>query len=129
MSGRVAVYVDGFNLYHGLHAATGRKDLWLDLESLFGSSSFLAVGERLVVVHYFTARVRGEDAAGRQEVYLRALRAHGQHTEVHIGRFQERVISCRRCGAKPMRCRSCQTPGAHLRREGNRCQPGRPARG
>jgi hypothetical protein len=33
----VIAYVDGFNLYNGLHEATGRRDLWLDLESLLTS--------------------------------------------------------------------------------------------
>lgn len=28
---RVAAYIDGFNLYHGLKARLGRKYLWLDL--------------------------------------------------------------------------------------------------
>jgi hypothetical protein len=31
---RVAVFVDGFNLYHGMHEAFGRKYLWLDLQAL-----------------------------------------------------------------------------------------------
>jgi hypothetical protein len=31
---RIVAYVDGFNLYNGLHTATGRRDLWLNLESL-----------------------------------------------------------------------------------------------
>jgi hypothetical protein len=30
---RVAVYVDGFNLYFGLHERYGRKYLWLDLQA------------------------------------------------------------------------------------------------
>jgi hypothetical protein len=31
---RAAVYIDGFNLYHGLKAGHGRKYLWLDLEAV-----------------------------------------------------------------------------------------------
>ena len=31
---RTMVYVDGFNLYHGLRDLGGRKWLWLDLEAL-----------------------------------------------------------------------------------------------
>ena len=30
---RVRVYIDGFNLYYGMHPAHGRQYLWLDLES------------------------------------------------------------------------------------------------
>lgn len=31
---RVRMYVDGFNLYYGIHAAYGRQYPWLDLRSL-----------------------------------------------------------------------------------------------
>jgi hypothetical protein len=31
---RVAVYIDGFNLYFGLRAKSDRKYLWLDLQAL-----------------------------------------------------------------------------------------------
>jgi hypothetical protein len=27
---RVRVYIDGFNLYHGMHTVFGRQYLWLD---------------------------------------------------------------------------------------------------
>lgn len=30
----VIAYVDGFNLYHGLHDKYGRRYLWLDLQHL-----------------------------------------------------------------------------------------------
>src|SRR5215813_5566380 len=30
----VIAYVDGFNLYHGLHQGYGRRYLWLDLQHL-----------------------------------------------------------------------------------------------
>jgi hypothetical protein len=30
MPEKFAVYVDGFNLYHGLHDTSGRKHLWLE---------------------------------------------------------------------------------------------------
>lgn len=30
----VIAYVDGFNLYHGLHDKYGRRYLWLDLQNL-----------------------------------------------------------------------------------------------
>jgi hypothetical protein len=83
---RVAVFVDGFNLYHGMHEAFGRKYLWLDLQAL--SLSLLKPDQKLVAVHYFTARVRNDpQGAARQALYLGALKATG--VRVVEGRFQE----------------------------------------
>ncbi len=31
---RLIVYIDGFNLYHGLHDAAGNRLLWLDIVKL-----------------------------------------------------------------------------------------------
>lgn len=94
---RVAVFVDGFNLYHGMHEAFGRKYLWLDLQGL--SRSLLKPDQKLVAVHYFTARVRNDpQGAARQALYLGALKATG--VRVVEGRFQEKPQECKRCGAK-----------------------------
>jgi uncharacterized LabA/DUF88 family protein len=92
----VAAYVDGFNLYNGMHDARGRRGLWLDLESLL--SSFLGSNQRLVAVHYFTALVMGPGQA-RQQAYLDALRLHGTVTQTHVGRFQRKSVKCRKCRA------------------------------
>lgn len=95
---RVAVYVDGFNLYFGLRAKYARRYLWLDLQSL--AESLLRRGQTLAVVRYFTARVR-DDAEGeqRQSDYLDALRAHSPLVTVKDGRFQEKFRRCRECGS------------------------------
>lgn len=53
---RVSAYIDGYNLYHGICAAFGKKYLWLDIEKL--CQSFLAPNQELRSVKYFTARVR-----------------------------------------------------------------------
>lgn len=90
----VAAYVDGFNLYNGMHDARGRRGLWLDLESLL--KSLLRPSQELVAVHYFTALVHGPGRA-RQETYLEALKAHGAATTTHVGRFQRKSVRCRRC--------------------------------
>ncbi|MCO5294727.1 MAG: hypothetical protein M9882_07470 [Homoserinimonas sp.] len=40
MNERLIVYVDGFNLYHGMHQRFQRRYLWLDVpfkKSIFGS--------------------------------------------------------------------------------------------
>lgn len=96
---RVAVFVDGFNLYYGLHEHSGRKHLWLDLHAL--STSLLKPDQRLVGVNYFTARRRNDRAgAARQSLYIGALKATG--VRVVEGRFQEKTHTCRTC-AKPWR--------------------------
>lgn len=95
---RVAVYIDGFNLYFGLRAKYARKYLWLDLQKL--AQSLLRRDQTLEVVRYFTARVRN-DAEGeqRQSDYLDALAAHNPLLQVKDGRFQEKDRRCRDCGS------------------------------
>jgi uncharacterized LabA/DUF88 family protein len=92
---RVAAYIDGFNLYHGLHEE-GRRYLWLDLEGLV--RSLLKPGQQLVAVRYFTARVRNNPGSEqRQTMYLKALAAHSSILNIHYGRFQEKSMKCRKC--------------------------------
>jgi uncharacterized LabA/DUF88 family protein len=95
---RVAVYVDGFNLYFGLRSKYGRKYLWLDLQRL--AASMLRRDQTLASVRYFTARVR-DDAAGeqRQSDYLDALQAHSPLVTITDGRFQAKGRRCRDCGS------------------------------
>jgi len=91
---RVSMYVDGFNLYHGMHSRFQRRYLWLDLRAL--ATKLLKEDQELGEVHYFTARMRGGgDSAARQAEYLGALRATG--VNVVEGRFQEKHVQCRSC--------------------------------
>lgn len=55
----------------------------------------------LLIVRYFTARVRGDPPAlHRQQTYLDALRAHcGPRLEIVEGRFQMKNLCCRACKA------------------------------
>ena len=69
---RVIVYIDGYNLYHGLEAAFGNEYKWLNLQTF--SESFLRPGMDLVSVKYFTAITKsGVEARQRQEIYLKAF--------------------------------------------------------
>lgn len=98
-SDRVIAYVDGFNLYHGMHQARSRRGLWLDLDSLV--RSLLRPTQDLTHVHYFTAMVTGSGqphARARQQDYLDALEAHCPNVTVHVGRFQAKTMTCRSCG-------------------------------
>lgn len=92
---RVGLYIDGFNLYHGLRDATGRKHLWLDLEAL--AHALCRDDQDLQFVKYYTAEVRDAPLSeARQATYLAAL---GAHTDVQTfrGRFQRKQLDCRRC--------------------------------
>lgn len=97
MPARVAACVDGFNLYHGVKDKHGHKYLWLDLQAL--TTALLLPGQSLVSVTYFSARVRGESSGRRQAVYIDALEAYCPLLVVREGRFQEKQIQCRGCGA------------------------------
>lgn len=93
----VIAYVDGFNLYHGLHQKYQRRYLWLDLEALVRR---LRPHDSVVAVRYFTAHVL-DDPGGlaRQRSYLSALSAHSSgRISVVRGRYQRKDRTCRQCG-------------------------------
>lgn len=94
----LAVYVDGFNLYWGMHGAYARRFLWLDLVEL---ARRLRPRSRLVAVKYFTTPVVGEPAAqSRQATYNDALLArHPSLFSIYYGRYQTKPIECRSCGS------------------------------
>ena len=95
---RVRVYIDGFNLYYGMHTAFGRQYLWLDVEAL--ARRLLRPGQDLDRVVFFTARVRQlTDARHRQDTYLQTLAVRSTRLDIVEGRFQQKRIVCRSCGA------------------------------
>lgn len=95
---RMIVYVDGFNLYNGLHDSYGTKLLWLDLVAL---SRSLRPANNLVRVKYFTAPVLGTDGAHqRQQQYQFALRAKNPGViDIIQGRYQTKTMTCHKCGS------------------------------
>jgi uncharacterized LabA/DUF88 family protein len=98
---RVIAYVDGFNLYFGLKSKSWRKYYWLDLVAL--TRALLKPDQRLMAVHYFTARIRtnGRNSADmqRQNNYLDALGTLPGLT-LHFGHYLEKIKQCHNCGAK-----------------------------
>ncbi len=96
---RVAVYVDGFNLYFGLRQSNWQRYYWLDLVAL--GEHLLKPGQELVATHYFTARIRsnGRNAAdmARQNNYIEALGVRGVH--IQEGHYLPKIRECRKCGA------------------------------
>ena len=104
---RVAVYIDGMNLFYGLRSK--RRGLkgdswpcyyWLDLHHM--SQRLLRDGQVLKRVSYFTARVdydpEDPDKQRDQNIYLEALKA-SVNVEVEEGYFMPKVRACQRCGA------------------------------
>lgn len=91
------VYVDGFNLYNGLHEKFGRAKLWLDLVTLARS---LRPQSHLAHVKYFTAPVMNDpQALSRQETYQKALLARWPDLVTIVpGRYQAKSQVCRGCG-------------------------------
>ena len=82
----VIVYIDGYNLYYGRHAAFGNRYKWLGLQAF--SESFLRHGMQIVAVRYFTAITKSNTGAKqRQEIYLKVLIAHCEKLESYYGRF------------------------------------------
>jgi len=93
------MYVDGANLYWGLHDLAQRKYLWLDLVALAKS---LRPKSRLVAVRYFMAPVVDEPAAqSRQAHYVEALQARNPGLlQVVKGRYQSKPVCCKNCGSQ-----------------------------
>ena len=100
MTQRVAVYVDGFNLYYGLRAKCWQRYYWLDLRRL--SEILLQPDQRLVAVRYFTARVFPEpddpEKPIRQKTYLETLLTLPD-LRIHEGFYMRKEHRCSRCGA------------------------------
>ena len=98
MAERLIAYVDGFNLYYGLHDLAGTRLLWLDLVKL---AEDLRPRSDVVCVRYFTAPVLNQPkAASRQQEYQDALVAvHGDRIAITHGRYQAKTRTCRACGA------------------------------
>jgi len=94
---RLIVYVDGFNLYNGLHDKYGHGMLWLDLVAM---ARRFRSRQQLVQVKYFTAPVLGDPAAqGRQAHYVAALEAKNPRLITTIsGRYQKKRFKCPICG-------------------------------
>lgn len=95
---RMSVYVDGFNLYHGLHELAATKYLWLDLMQL---AHELRPRNQIVSVKYFTADVVNDPGAqSRQAHYIQALQAkYPGRLSVIRGRYQPKPMQCRSCGS------------------------------
>ncbi|WP_420438103.1 NYN domain-containing protein [Candidatus Poriferisodalis sp.] len=104
---RVAAYIDGFNLYHGLMEAKLGSSRWLDLRAM--CSNLLKPHQQLVSVRYFTTRVRNDpEKQARQGTYIDALLAHGG-VEIDFGHFLSKPAQCKQCGKRWQRSEEKKT--------------------
>ena len=89
---KVGVYVDAFNLYYGMRDHCGRGTSgwrWLDVRALAASLCGWQ-GAHIHRVVYCTARVDPTDSPSAhtdQDIYLKALRAHGAINVLELGRY------------------------------------------
>ncbi len=96
---RVAVYVDGFNLFYGMRARGWRRYYWLDLQKL--AENLLLQNQTLALTRYFTANlIRDPSDPGkrfRQRTYLEALHSL-PGLSIRYGYFQPQEVHCFNCG-------------------------------
>jgi uncharacterized LabA/DUF88 family protein len=94
MTKRVAVYIDGFNLYHAIDDSCSSHHKWVDLFAL--SQSLLREGEVLSAVNYFSAYATWLPAQyKRHRTYVVALQHAGVTTV--MGKFKKKDMSCKVC--------------------------------
>ena len=97
---RVAVYIDGLNLYYGMKSKGWRRYYWLDLQRL--SENLLRPYQRLQFVRYFTAKLLPDYTPAarleRQNAYLQALSSLPK-VDIQYGFHITKTIACRHCGA------------------------------
>ena len=97
---RVAVYIDGLNLYYGIRSSGWGHHQWVNPWDL--SMSLLKPGQRLESVHYFSSKFLPEggnkNEAIQQNKYLEALEAIDD-LQVHYGYHQVVRRVCPTCGA------------------------------
>lgn len=92
-------YVDGFNLYNGIHETYSHRYLWLDLVKVL---QMLRPKHEILRVNYFTAPLLDDPGAqSRQATYWNALTAmHGDRVPIITGRYQRSTYTCKDCGAE-----------------------------
>jgi uncharacterized LabA/DUF88 family protein len=105
---RTIVYIDGFNFYYGMKAKYKRKYSWLDLYKF--SKSILPPDNQLVLVKYFTSRVKGfpDDPLKpeRQSAFIDALLTLPNFM-IFEGNYQCFKPNCRYCHQETIVCSNC----------------------
>lgn len=92
---RVAVFIDGFNLYHSLNDnPTYHKYKWLNLDKF--SRCFISPKDTVSDIFYFTSYVTWDSQKlARHQMYVKALQFVG--IKPIFGAFRMKDIKCRIC--------------------------------
>ncbi|MFH2102564.1 MAG: NYN domain-containing protein [Chloroflexota bacterium] len=108
---RAIVYIDGFNLYHGLKDKGWKKYLWLNVKAL--AERLIPENHSLVKTKYFTARVKAflddPEKTVRQSKFLDVIKAVSPEVEIIEGRYQAFQSHCRHCDHN-VNCQNCGEP-------------------
>ena len=93
---RVIAYIDGFNLYFGLHDKGWKRFYWLNLRQV--ALHLLKPNQTLAATKYFTSIVTAPpDKNRRQATFLEALNTL-QDSHIYYGHYLADTITCRKCG-------------------------------
>lgn len=91
----VVVYIDGFNLYHGMKSKYKRKFYWLNVQEL--AESFLRNNQTLWKVKYFTAMIGNNPQKEiRQKTYISAIKTLSK-IDLFYGKYQLNKHICPNC--------------------------------
>lgn len=108
---RAIVYIDGFNLYHGLKQKHGKKYMWLNIEEF--SRNITPAHASLHKTKYFTSRLRGSSTAPeklqRQAQFLRAVQSLHPRVLTIEGTYQSFQSHCKHCN-NLIHCPYCGSP-------------------
>lgn len=112
---KVAFYVDGLNLYHGMMGAGLGHCRWLDVGKM--AKRLVDPGDTIAFVRYFNAPAWIKPKLARQQVYLEAVSTHDPAVTIHLGGFKTKYWYCSRCHTSNTRHEEKRTDvaiGAHL---------------
>jgi uncharacterized LabA/DUF88 family protein len=100
---RIAMLVDGYNLYHAIdhhcHIEKNHRFKWLNLWKLSELLVRDSNQHTIEAVHYFSAYAKQKpEAYARHRAYVAALEHAG--VTIHLGNFKKKPRSCRSCGTQ-----------------------------
>ena len=104
---RTTFLIDGFNFYHSIEKLD-KKFRWIDYKRL--CSHFLAPGDMMEEIYYFTAIAewRSPESRQRHKVFIDAVK--NQEIRVVLGKFKEKTRKCQsrhKITRTPGKCPGC----------------------
>ena len=105
----VFVYIDGFNLYHGVSKFSNQNLKWVSIPNLI-KAIYNQDKNREYKIKFFTSRpthivYQGSDKLIRHDNYMALQTELG--VEIINGNFARRNIKCKKCDNHGLRCPNC----------------------